>query len=131
MRGNLTVEAALIVPFCIMIILIVCQLGIFQYDREVLKMTGYECILKTVEEGGNLTSNDFCEALKNRAMVAATDRMLGLKSLNAEVKMTSSKIVLVFEGVSTMLEIPMEVSVAYERIYPELTLRIKRAVIGE
>lgn len=50
MKGSMTVEASLIFPFCFVVIGIVCILGIYQYNQAVLKMTGYESILQTMEE---------------------------------------------------------------------------------
>ena len=50
MKGSLTVEAACIMPFCFLVITIVCVLGIYEYNQAVLQMTGYECILETVAE---------------------------------------------------------------------------------
>lgn len=130
MRGSLTIESAFVFPFCFMIILIVCQLGVFQYDLAVLKMTAYECILKTVEDE-KLTESELLEQLQNRALSIGAERVLGVKDLNAAVKVTASKISLTFQGTHRILKIPLEVSAAYERIYPELTLRIARGVEGE
>lgn len=130
MRGSLTIESAFVFPFCFMVVLIVCQLGIFQYDRAVLKMTAYECILKAVEDE-KLTESELIEQLQSRALNNGEERVLGVKDLNAAVKVTASKIVLTFQGVHTMLETPMEVSAAYERFYPELILRISEGVEGE
>ena len=130
MRGSLTVEASFVVPFCIIVIFIICQLGIYQYDREVLKMTGYECILKTIETE-TLKDSDFCEVLQNRALEAARERVLGVKDLSVAAKTTNSKVSITFRGIETMLETPLEVSAVYETVYPELTLQLTRVVMGE
>lgn len=127
MRGSLTVEAAFVFPFCFLIILILCQLGIFQYDRAVLKITAYECILKTVEDE-TLTEGELAEQLKSRALRTGTERVIGTEELTAAVKVTASKISITFQGTHRILKTPMEASAVYERVYPELTLRIARGV---
>lgn len=123
MKGSLTLEAAYMVPFCILIIGIICYLGIFEYNRAVLKLTGYECILRTMEER---TESDmiFWENLLKRADQEAALRTLGISDLDVEAKITASQIVLRFHGVQTFFRTPIQVSVSYERIYPEFMLRI-------
>ena len=50
MKGSLTVEAAFVFPFCFLIIGIIYALGIFLYNQSVLKLTGYECSVQTMED---------------------------------------------------------------------------------
>ena len=50
MKGSVTIEAAWIFPFCFFVIAIVCCLGIYEYNQTVLKISGYECIVRTMEE---------------------------------------------------------------------------------
>ena len=45
MKGNLTIEAAYLFPFCFFILSLICYLGIFLYNHAVLELTGYECVL--------------------------------------------------------------------------------------
>lgn len=122
MKGSLTLEAAYLVPFCFLIIGIVCYLGIFEYNRAVLKLTGYECILRTMEER---TENDtvFWENLLNRADREAELRTLGISELDVEARITTSQIVLHYQGIQTFFRTPIKVSVSYERVCPELMLR--------
>lgn len=122
MKGSLTLEAAYIVPFCIFIVGVVCYLGVFEYNRAVLKMTGYECILRTMEER---TADDtiFWENLLNRANEEAGLRTFGITELDVKAKITVSQIVLHFQGIQTFFRTPIEVMVAYERTCPELMLR--------
>lgn len=130
MKGSLTVEAAYIFPFCFMVIGIICLLGIFTYNQAVLKMTGYECILQTMEER-DMEEEIIRENILRRAKQAAHERTFGIKDLKASVRVTSSKISLSLECVQTMLKVPIKVTVIYERMYPELTLRLTRGIIGE
>lgn len=123
MKGSMTIEASYIFPFCFIVIGIVCFLGIFQYNQAILKMTGYECILQRIDEGeGNEEVLE--ENLLRSAKQAAEDRTFGLKDLKTSAKITASKISLTYHAVQSMLDIPLEVTVVYERIYPELTLRL-------
>ena len=129
MKGSLTVEASYILPFCMVVILILCQLGIYQYNREVLKITGYECILKTMEDA-NAEKQHISEELQKRTMELITERMIGVEDLKVTVKITMTKISMTLEGVQKMLNSPLSVKVTYERCHPETTLRIARRVMG-
>ena len=130
MKGNLTVEASYILPLCLFMIAILGQLGIYQYDREVLKLTGYECILKTVEDV-DVTEEAMKQNLEKRALENAMARLIGIKDLKVDTKITVSKILLTFQGVHCIFDSPLEVKIVYERVSPELTLRMTRDVIGE
>lgn len=130
MKGSLTIEAAYIYPFCFLIIGIVCALGIYQYNQAVLEMTGYECILQTMEER-ELEEEIFKENLLRRVKQEAADRTLGIKDLQVSLKMTPSKISINYKGRQTILDAPMEVTVVYERTYPELTLKLIKGIGGE
>lgn len=127
MKGSLTVEAACIMPFCFLVIAIVCVLGIYEYNQVVLQMTGYECILETVaEQPENLEAD-----LKNRAEVLAQHRSLAMKDLCVTVKTTGTKVFLSLKGVQGILSIPLEVKAVYERTFPEVTLRfLKKGSLG-
>lgn len=125
MKGSMTLEASYIFPFCFVVIGIVCYLGIFQYNQAVLKMTGYECILQTMEERDR-NETTLKENLLQMANVAAKDRTFGVENLKTSVKITTSKISINYTGIQSMFQIPLDITVAYERIYPELTLRLTK-----
>ena len=120
MKGSLTVEAACIYPFCFWVIALVCVLGIFQYNKAVLKMTGYECILETVNHNGAMTE----ENLSVQAEELAAERLLGIKNLQVAIKLTLTKVLITYQGVQGILEVPLEVTVMYERSTPEKVLRL-------
>jgi hypothetical protein len=120
MKGSLTVEAACIYPFCFWIIAIVCVLGIYGYNMSVLKMTGYECILEMVNEDKSLTE----ETLSVQAVEMGAGRVLAVKELQAGIKLTGSKVLLTYRGCQGLLNVPLEVTVVYERIVPEKVLRL-------
>ncbi len=130
MKGSLTVEAAYVFPLCFLVIGIICLLGMFVYNQAVLKMTGYECILRTMEEQES-GEEIILENLLRRAEQTAKERTLGVGNINAIVRISTSKISLNYECVQSLLNLPIEVSVVYERTYPELTLRLSRGVTGE
>lgn len=130
MRGSMTVEASYIFPFCFVVIVIVCYLGIFEYNQAVLKMTGYECILHTME-GREESEELLKENLLKRAEQMAKTRVLGIKDLEVSVKMTASKISVSYRCRQTMLEVPLAVTAVYERTYPEVTLRLLSGKMGE
>lgn len=130
MKGSLTVEASCIFPFCFVVIAIICYLGIHQYNQAVLEMTGYECILQTMEER-NEEESVFKENLLRRARQAAADRIVGVNDLKTSLNMTASKISLSYEGTQTIFDIAFKVTVVYERVYPELTLRFTDGITGE
>lgn len=130
MKGSMTVEASYVFPFCFLIILIVCHLGIFEYNRAVLKMTGYECILQTMELREE-SEKVMEENLLKRAGETAAGRVLGVRNLETKVKMTASKISVSYSGNQSILKVPFDITAVYERTYPELTLRLLSGKRGE
>ena len=130
MKGSLTVEAAFVFPFCFLIIGIIYALGIFLYNQSVLKLTGYECIVQTMEDRDQ-KEEILLETLLQRAEEIGKSRTLGIDDLNAIVRITATKITLKYQCVQRILNLPMEVSVAYDCIYPEMSLRLMREIVGE
>ena len=130
MKGSLTVEASLTFPFCFLVIVIVCCLGIFKYNQAVLKLTGYECVIHTMEQRSQ-SKQMLQETIKNRASQAAKERVLGVQNLETSVKVTLSKISVNYSGSQNLLRLPLKVSVVYERVYPEQTLRLLSGNVGE
>lgn len=130
MKGSLTVEAAYIFPFCFLVLGIVCALGVFRYNQAVLKMTGYECILQTMEER-NRPEETFRERLMEEAARSAGGRTLGVRDLEVQVRITASKISVSYRGIQTMLNLPLEVTSVCERTFPEMTLRLTQEKTGE
>lgn len=125
MRGSMTVEASYVFPFCFFVIGIVCYLGVFTYNQTVLKMTGYECIFQAWNEG---ETADLEENLREIAKKTAQKRVLAVQELKVTVKNTSSKIAVSYQGTQTMLNIPLEVTVIYEKTFPERSLRMLRGI---
>lgn len=130
MKGSLTVEAAFVFPFCFLIIGIIYALGIFLYNQSVLKLTGYECIVQTMEDRDQ-KEEILLETLLQRAEETGKSRTLGIDDLNAIVRITATKITLKYQCVQRILNLPMEVTVIYNRIYPEMSLRLMREIVGE
>ena len=124
----MTIEAAYIFPLCFLILGIVCYLGIYEYNRAVLKMAGYECILQTMEERDE---DCFKENLLRRAELAAKERTFGMVDLKTSAKITATKDSVSIQGEQRMLQVPLEVTVIYERTFPELTLRMMKGMTGE
>lgn len=125
MKGSLTVEASLVFPFCLMVIGIVCLLGVFLYDQVVLKITGYECILQTMEQEA-ISEEAFLGTLKKQAEITARNRTLMLADLQADVKISTSKITLSYQGKQKLWELPINTTIVYQKVFPELTLRLTR-----
>ena len=125
MKANLTVEASLVFPFCFLIIGIVCFLGIFIYDQSVLKITGYECILQSMDQ---IETDDayFLERLQKQAEEVAQHRTLAVAELQTNVKSSAAKITVNYRGRQKMLNLPIDITIVYEKTFPELTLRLTR-----
>lgn len=130
MKGSLTVEAAFVFPFCFLIIGIIYALGIFLYNQSVLKLTGYECIVQTMEDRDQ-KEEILLETLLQRAEETGKSRTLGIADLNAIVRITATKVILKYQCVQRILNLPMEVSVVCDRVYPEMSLRLMREIVGE
>lgn len=119
----MTVEASLVFPFCFVVIAIVCCLGVFKYNQAVLKLTGYECVVHTMELRGG-SEQVLRETIKRRAEQNAKERVLGVQKLETSVKITSSKISVTYSGSQSLLKLFLKVNVIYERVYPEQTFRL-------
>ena len=125
MKGSLTVEAAWIFPFSFIVIGSICFLGVFLYDQVVLKITGYECVLQTMEQE-ELGEAAFSDALKKKAESMAGNRMLTIVDLQADVKISASKITLTYHGKQKLWNLPVNTTIVYQNTFPELTLRLIR-----
>lgn len=123
MKGNLTVEASYIFPFCFAVIGIVCFLGVFIYNKTVLKMTGYECIFQALEESQEAGLE---ESLEKLAQETARKRILAVRELDVSVKNTAFQIMVNYRGIQNLLNIPLEVTVVYEKTFPERNLRLTK-----
>lgn len=123
MKGTLTVEASYLFPFCFWVIGMVCFLGIFSYNQTVLKMTGYECILQALDESEMVIWE---ESFSKNVQKYAQERVLAVKNLEVTVKSSISQISVSYHGTQTMLNIPLEVTVVHEKIFPEQTLRLTK-----
>lgn len=130
MKGSMTVEASLVFPFCFLVIVLVCCLGIFKYNQTILKLTGYECVIHTMDlrDGAEQVLQ---ETIKNRTGQMAKERALGVENLETSVKVTASKISVTCSGTQKLLRLPLNVNVVYERVYPEQLLRLLSGNAGE
>ena len=124
MKGSLTVEASFVIPLCFLFLGVIFYLGIYQYNQAVLQMTGYECILQNADRLAE-SEKQFRECLMQHAEDAAKMRTLGISEMEAIVKITPARVLLTYRCRQQMiLETDLEVTAAYERIYPELILRL-------
>ena len=130
MKGSFTVEASLVFPFCFLVIGVICFLGVFLYDQVVLKITGYESILQ-VMESENGSDEQFVEHLQRQAEEKAIKRVLAVSELQTKVKTSASKIIVSYQGRQTILNLPLDITIIYEKVFPELSLRLIRGRIGE
>ena len=130
MKGSFTVEAALVFPFCFLVIGIVCFLGIFLYDQAVLKVTGYECIFEILKQE-ELSEEQMIENLQKLAEESGKNRVLAVSNLQTKVKISALKITITYIGKQKVLNLPIETTVVYEKVFPELTLRLTRRKTGE
>lgn len=130
MKGSFTVEASLVFPFCFMIIGIVCFLGIFLYDQAVLKVTGYECIFEMLKQE-ELNEEQMIENLQKLAAESGKNRVLAVSDLQTKVKISALKITITYTGKQKVLNLPIATTVVYEKVFPELTLRLTRRKTGE
>lgn len=130
MKASLTVEAAVILPFCFLVIAIVCCLGIFQYNQAILKLTGYECVVHSMELREE-SESILKESIRKRAEETGKARALGIQNLEVSVGVTASKISVTYSANQRLLRLPLKVTAVYERVYPELTLRLLSGNTGE
>lgn len=121
MKGNVTVEAALVMSFCFAVIGAVCYLGIFCYNRAVMKLTALEYIGQAAQE--RELSRLLEEKLEERSWAAA-----GLK---ADVQITAGSVRAEVTGMQRLIfSQPLKVSVTYKKTHPEKVIRAAFAVRG-
>ena len=128
MKGNITIEASYIFPFCFLLIGIVCYLGVSLYNRSVLKLTAYECVLQTVQEYDDESSEAY---LMKIAEEYGKQRAFSIKELQVRVRMTVSKITVTYTASQSAFEIPIQVTAIYEKTFPETMLRLTKEKTGE
>ena len=125
MKGSMTVEAALVFPFCFFVLAIIGCLGVYKYNQSVLKLSGYECVVHTMEER-NLEEQIFKENFSRRMLDAAQNRTLGMKDFEISIKISATKLLVKIKGVQKLLNLPVEAEVVYQRVHPERVLQLLR-----
>ena len=125
MKGTMTVEAALVFPFCFFVLAIIGCLGVYKYNQSVLKLSGYECVVRTMEER-NLEEQIFKENFSRRMLDAAQNRTLGMKDFEISIKISATKLLVKIKGVQKLLNLPVEAEVVYQRVHPERALQLLR-----
>ena len=125
MKGSMTVEAALVFPFCFFVLAIIGCLGVYKYNQSVLKLSGYECVVRTMEER-NLEEQIFKENFSRRMLDAAQNRTLGMKDFEISIKISATKLLVKIKGVQKLLNLPVEAEVIYQRVHPERALQLLR-----
>lgn len=123
MKGNVTVEAAFVFPFCFAVIGAICYLGVFSYNLAVLKLTAYECISQSMEKR-ELDDQSFERELVRNLEKKAGERVLTLENIQVSVKITKFYITAELRAVQKMIfSQPVQADVTYKRTYPEQVLR--------
>ena len=125
MKGSMTVEAALVFPFCFFVLAIIGCLSVYKYNQSVLKLSGYECVVRTMEER-NLEEQIFKENFSRRMLDAAQNRTLGMKDFEISIKISATKLLVKIKGVQKLLNLPVEAEVVYQRVHPERALQLLR-----
>ena len=125
MKGSMTVEAALVFPFCFFVLAIIGCLGVYKYNQSVLKLSGYECVVRTMEER-NLEEQIFKENFSRRMLDAAQNRTLGMKDFEISIKISATRLLVKIKGVQKLLNLPVEAEVVYQRVHPERALQLLR-----
>ena len=125
MKGSMTVEAALVFPFCFFVLAIIGCLGVYKYNQSVLKLSGYECVVRTMEER-NLEEQIFKENFSRRMLDAAQNRTLGMKDFEISIKISATKLLVKIKGVQKLLNLPVEAEVVYQRVHLERALQLLR-----
>ena len=117
--------AALVFPFCFFVLAIIGCLGVYKYNQSVLKLSGYECVVRTMEER-NLEEQIFKENFSRRMLDAAQNRTLGMKDFEISIKISATKLLVKIKGVQKLLNLPVEAEVVYQRVHPERALQLLR-----
>lgn len=131
MKGNVTVEAACVIPFCFAVIGAVCYLGIFCYNRSVLKITAYECISQSLEKRDQ-DEKSFERELTRLLEEKTAERTLALENVEVSVNITSRYVTADVQAVQQMIfSQSVQTGVTCKKIYPETVLRTALAGKGK
>lgn len=123
MKGSLTVEAALVIPFSFMILGVICLLGVFQYNQAVVFITGRSYMYEVLDyrEHGNAFMEQY---LEEQVKAALAERTIGLKEIQVEAKVSTGKIYLHCGGQQKILfSLSVEKELEKIRLYPEPWIR--------
>lgn len=124
MKGNMTVEASLVFPFCLWSIGVVCCLGIFCYNLAVLKLTAYECVSHSMDLR-DLEEERFERELAALLEEKAGERVLALNEIRASVSVTEYSIHADIRAVWRLLfSRSVYVGVNVKKTHPEAVLRV-------
>lgn len=132
MRGSITVEASLIMPFCLAVIGVFSWLGVFQYNRAVMKLTACEYIVRFAEQRMQ-ERDEFVRELTGKLEQAAEERTLALREIRASVKVTGSTVVAELNAEQRIIwSGTLNAKASYKITHPETALRIAGAAgMGE
>lgn len=127
MKGNVTVEAALVFPFCFALIGVVCYLGVYSYHLAMLKLTAYEGISRSLEQR-SLDDQKLEREIARLLEGKAEERALALEDIRVSIKVTKFYITAELFAVQKMIfSQPVRVKVTYQRTSPERMLRAAAA----
>lgn len=101
-RGSLTVEASILVPFLVFVVFVFICLCLCLHDRSVLSSCAAE--LSGKGAAGKYQSEKELEAwLSGQAAGLAKGKLLVMQDLEVSVKVTKQKVVVVYQGYSSLL----------------------------
>ena len=101
-KGSLTVEASVLIPFLIFVVFVFICLCHYLHDRSVLSSCAAE--LSGKGAAGKYQSEKELEAwLLGQAAGLARGKLLALRELEVSVKVTKQKVVVAYEGYTSLL----------------------------
>ncbi|MBE5876862.1 MAG: pilus assembly protein [Lachnospiraceae bacterium] len=124
-KGYFTVEAALVLPFVMLIITMMLFLLIYCYDRCVMEQCAYEAALRGSSNRFRENTLAGQEAM-NAAASLTEGKLFALKDLNYEVTVDMNRVTVSY---SAQLNMPFVSWIAEEFGYQDFDIEVKREAL--
>ena len=95
LRGSYTVEAALVFPFILSVIVLILYFSFYIHDRSILNHAAYVAALRGSQING---TQDIFAKVDQYSKDLIENRLLGTKQIERSVKITKDKILVTYEG---------------------------------
>ena len=97
-KGNLTVEAALIMPVILSVIVILVSFTLFLYNRSVMTDAAILAAEQVIYYEGDETNSGMVKIVKEKCETALADRLVGMDDIHTEISVGKIQSSVVISG---------------------------------